>query len=238
MFFAGTRAVCRVNRKAVIMKIRDLMTADFVAVGPDTRLKDVAALLTERGISGVPVIGERIEVLGVVSEADILVKERGPEPPKGRLLTWLLARGVADDERLTARTAREAMTTPAIVIGPERHVSEAARLMTERGIKRLPVVNKDGKLIGIVTRSDLVRAFARTDAEIEQDIQEDIRRILWLDEPETVDVRVERGEVTLSGAVDRKFDAELLARLVARVPGVVSVKSTVSWHWDDRKVHV
>jgi CBS domain-containing protein len=218
------------------MKIKELMRENPIAVGPETPLRDVAIILTEGGFSGLPVIGERLEVLGVVSEADILVKEQGPANRRGGVFGWLLAEEAPDTAKLAARTAVEAMTSPAITIGPEAHVSYAARLMTENGIKRLPVVDSHGTLIGIVTRADLVRAFARPDHEIEREIREDvIRRILWIEAPNVV-VRVERGEARLSGRLDRRTDAELLEQFVARVPGVVSVHSTLRWRWDDRKV--
>ena len=218
------------------MKIKELMSEDVIAVGPETPLKDVAAILSERGISGLPVISEQRRVLGVVSEADILVKEQGPEPRHGGLVGWLLEGGHADDERLAARTSGEAMTSPAITIRAHTHVSEAARLMTECGIKRLPVVDRDGRLVGIVTRADLVRAFARGDDEIEREIRDDvIRRTLWLADDENVRIQVRRGEVTLSGELGRRSDGELLPHFVARVPGVVSVSSTLTWRWDDRK---
>lgn len=218
------------------MQIKELMTNNPIAVGPDTPLRDVAIILTEHGFSGLPVIGERLEVLGVVSEADILVKEQGPADRRGGVLGWLLADEVPDAAKLAARTAGEAMTSPAITVGPEAHVSYAARLMTENMIKRLPVVDSHGTLIGIVTQADLVRAFARPDHEIEREIREDvIRRILWIEAPNLV-VRVERGEATLSGRLDRRTDAELLEQFVARVPGVVSVHSTLGWRWDDRNV--
>ena len=218
------------------MKIKELMKENPIAVGPETPLRDVAIILTEGGFSGLPVIGERLEVLGVVSEADILVKERGTATRRGGVLGWLLAEEVPDTAKLAARTAGQAMTLPAVTIGPEADVSSAARLMTDRGIKRLPVVNPDGTLIGIVTRADLVRAFARPDHEIEREIREDVmQRILWIEAPSVV-VRVERGAARLSGRLDRRADAELLEQFVARVPGVVSVHSTLSWSWDDRKV--
>ena len=192
-------------------------------------------MLAERRISGLPVVGDRRNVLGVVSEADILVKELGHEPRHGGLIGWLLQGGRADDAKLAARTAGEAMTSPAITIRGEKQVSEAARLMVENGIKRLPIVDADGTLLGIVTRSDLVRAFARTDAEIEREIREEIvKRALWIDDKK-VDIRVEQGEVTLSGQLERRSDAELLPPFVERVPGVVSVTSTLTWDWDDRK---
>jgi CBS domain-containing protein len=216
------------------MKVKELMSESPVAVGPDTLLREVAAILSERRISGVPVIGERLEVLGVVSEADILIKERGPEPRHGGLLGWLLAGGQPDERKLAARTAAEAMTSPAVTVGPEYDVSKAARLMTDSRIKRLPVVDAAGMLVGIVTRADLVRAFARSDEEIEREIQELVLHTLWIEEP-GLEVRVERGEVRLSGKLERRSDAELLPRFVAGVPGVVTVHSTLRWGWDDRK---
>ena len=214
------------------MKIEELMTPDPVAVGPETPLKDVAAILLENGISGVPVIGERLEVLGVVSEADIIAKGAGPDPRDRRLIAWLLGGRYVDRQKIAARTAFEAMESPAITVGARETVAEAARLLTEHGIKRLPVVDDDGKLIGIVTRTDLVRAFTRTDEEIEREIRELVLETLWLDEP-GLQLRVERGEVRLAGKMRRRSDAELLARLAERVPGVVGVHSTLRWAWDD-----
>ena len=216
------------------MKLGELMTPDPIAVGPETPLKDVAAILIEHGISGVPVIGERLEVLGVVSEADIVAKEVGPDPRDRRLIGWLLGGRYVDRQKVEARTAAEAMESPAITVGARETVAEAARLMTERGIKRLPVVDEEGTLIGIVTRTDLVRAFTRGDEEIEREIREMVLEALWLDEP-GLQLRVERGEVRLAGKMRRRSDAELLARLAARVPGVVGVRSTVRWAWDDER---
>jgi CBS domain-containing protein len=231
---AGGR-ILRATKEVVDMKIEKLMSENAIAVGPETPLRDVAAMLAEHRISGLPVVGEGQQVLGVVSEADILLKEQGPGPPHGRIVGWLLAGGVPDTGKLSARTAGEAMTSPAITIGRGAHVSSAARLMTEHGIKRLPVVDADGVLIGIVTRADLVRAFARPDAEIEHEIREDVMyRTLWLEQP-GVTVRVEEGEVRLAGKLERRSDAELLEHFVARVPGVVTVKSTLRWSWDDGK---
>jgi CBS domain-containing protein len=214
------------------MQIGELMTRDPIAVGPETPLKAVAAILVEHGISGVPVIGERLEVLGVVSEADIVAKAVGPDPRDRRLIAWLLGGRHVDRQKIEARTAAEAMESPAITVGAGETVAEAARLMTELGIKRLPVVDDDGTLIGIVTRTDLVRAFTRDDEEIEREIRVLLLETLWLDEP-GLKLRVERGEVGLAGKMRRRSDAELLARLAQRVPGVVRVRSTLRWDWDD-----
>jgi CBS domain-containing protein len=214
------------------MKLGELMTPDPIAVGPETPLKDVAAILLEHRISGVPVIGERLEVLGVVSEADIVAKEAGPDPRDRRLISWLLGGRYVDQEKIAARTAAEAMGSPAITVGPGETVAEAARLMTERGIKRLPVVGDDGSLIGIVTRTDLVRAFTRGDEEIEREIHDLLLETLWVDE-RGLHLAVERGEVRLAGKMHWRSDAELLERLARRVPGVVTVHSTIRWEWDD-----
>jgi CBS domain-containing protein len=216
------------------MKIEQLMTREPVAVGAETPLRDVAAILSERRISGLPVIGERLEVLGVVSEADIVAKEQGPEPLRGRLSGWLRT-DRARARKLAARTAGEAMSAPAITIAAGKSVAEAARLLATNGIKRLPVVDEDGTLVGIVTRADLVRAFARSDDEIERELREEVvLRSLWIDDSR-LDVRVERGEVRLAGKLQNRSDVELLQRFAARVPGVVSVQSTLRWDWDDRK---
>jgi CBS domain-containing protein len=216
------------------MKVDELMTKEAISIASETPLKEVGALLAEHRISGLPVVDAEGRVVGVVSEADILVKEQGPESRHGGLFAWLLEGGRADQAKLAARTAGEAMTAPAITVLARKRVSDAARLMTEHGIKRLPVVDADGKLVGIVTRSDLVRAFARSDEEIEQEIREDVAgRMLWI-EARQLEIRVERGEVTLSGEVERQTDAELLPHFAARVPGVVSVRSELRWRWDDK----
>jgi predicted transcriptional regulator len=120
------------------------------------------------------------------------------------------------------------MTSPPLTIGAGRPVREAATRMLEDGVNRLPVVDADGRLVGIVTRADLVRAFTRTDEAIRREIADDVlRRTLWIDDPGAVSVTVEEGEVTLAGTVATAADAELLPRFVERVPGVVRVTSTL-----------
>lgn len=217
------------------MNVKEVMSPDVITSGPGSTLKEVAGALAEHHISGMPVVDEHGAVLGVVSEADILVKERGPRPRHEGLGAWVLRGGVADADKLAARTASEAMTAPAITIALTRSIAEAARIMIEQGVKRLPVVDLHGTLVGIITRSDLVRVFARTDAEIAREIREDvIRTALWLD-PQAIEVRVQGGEVTLTGETDYRLDAEILLHLVERVPGVVSVQSTVAWRFDERE---
>lgn len=217
------------------MKVQDVMTSEVVTVRPDTPLKEVARILAERRISGVPVVTEEGEVVGVVSEGDILFKERGPSERKG-ILAWLLdPYGMEGQLKLEARTAAEAMTAPARTIAPWRSVSAAAAEMLEEGVNRLPVVDDEGRLVGIVTRADLVRAFVRPDEEIEREIREHVlRQALWLRDPDAVTVAVEGGKVSLGGSVDTRTDAELVSAFAARIPGVVEVESSIGWLEDDR----
>jgi CBS domain-containing protein len=201
------------------MKIANLMTTEVLVVSPETTLKQVAELLAARGISGAPVVDENRHVLGVVSEADILAKERWPHSPT-RLERLLGRDGL--DRKTTARTAGEAMTSPAVTIGADRRIDAAAALMLDRSINRLPVVDAEGLLVGIVTRADLVRAFAGTDEQIESEIRDDVLlHELWLD-PKGVELVVRNGEVTLSGPFEDENGRELVVRRIRLVPGVVS----------------
>jgi len=216
------------------MRVQDLMTTNVLTVPTSAPLKDAAALLASHRISGLPVVDDNRHVLGVLSEGDILFKESGP-PERPSMLERLLAvPSIGFDPKLAARTVGEAMSAPALTIGPRRPVTEAATTMIEEGVNRLPVVDDEKHLIGIVTRADLVRAFVRSDAELEREIREDVlRRMMWM-EPGMVSVEVADGEVRLTGEVETKTDAEILPRLVQRVPGVVGVLSKVRWRDDER----
>ena len=160
---------------------------------------------------------------GALSEADILAKEAGSSPRDG-MLAWLI--GESPRPVLEARAVADAMTSPALTIGPERTAREAAARMLADGVNRLPVIEGD-TLVGIVSRADLVRAFARSDTEIRREIEtEVVKQILWLD-PVHLDVDVTDGVVTLSGTLDGDSDIELLREFVRRVPGVVTVQSNL-----------
>jgi CBS domain-containing protein len=202
------------------------MTTDVATVAPGTDLRDVAALLVRKRISGVPVV-EGGRVVGVVSERDILFKER----PSDGLHRGVLARLMDEGDlmlKVDARTAETAMTSPPVTIGPTRSVADAAAMMLDEEVSRLPVVDH-GVLLGIVTRHDLVRAFARSDEEIWQEIEADpLIRSYWA-HPGSWDVAVNRGEVTLTGKVGSKEQAKLIEAFVDRVPGVVAVTSRLHW---------
>lgn len=210
------------------MQVKDVMTKRVVAVGPRTPLKDVARTMVKRRVSGMPVVDDDGSVLGVVSEGDILVKERG-RPGRASLLDQLLEVDGHEAAKHDARDAADAMTSPPVTIRPDRPVAEAASLMLDRCVNRLPVVDKHGKLVGIVSRADLVRAFVREDEAIEREIREDvILRTLW-NTPERFRIDVEGGEVTIEGEVSDAESAEMLTRFVERVPGVIGIRSRVTW---------
>jgi CBS domain-containing protein len=210
------------------MRVRDVMTRNVVTVEEDTPLKDVAELMLEQGISGVPVVYDT-GVVGVVSETDILHKERGLDGgSRGPIALLLGEPNPVSRPKLDARTAGEAMTSPPVTIKPDRPVAQAAAMMLEHGVNRLPVVDS-GRLVGLVTRSDLVRAFTRSDLEIEQSIREDVfLRTLW-HSPDRVAIDVDGGEVVLRGEVDSESQADAIQRWTSRVPGVVAVDSYLTW---------
>ena len=213
------------------VRVGHVMTRDVVSVTPDTPLKDVAAAIVERGISGLPVCDADGAVVGVLSEADLLVKQGGSPERSGGLFAWLVETASAPDlAKLRARTAGEAMTAPAITVPAGSSVSEAARTMVSLGVNRLPVV-EDGRLVGIVSRADLVRLFTRSDEEIARDIRQDVVKRLWI-APERIEVEVEQGEVVLRGEAETEVEAELLLKRIPLVAGVVGVRSELSWAVD------
>jgi CBS domain-containing protein len=219
------------------MRVEDLMTRDVVSVRPEASLREVAETLVAHRISGVPVCSPDGTVLGVVSEADILLREGGNGRDEARgVLGWIVDWPSPEEIAKTkARTAAEAMTSPALTVAWHRPAAAVARAMIEQGVNRMIVVDGDGKLTGIVTRADLVRAFARSDAEIAVEIRDELlQRTLWAP-PGGVDVTVRQGEVALTGRLETKTDVEMLEALVERVPGVVAVQSTVDYRFDDTK---
>jgi len=203
------------------------MTEDVVSVKPDASLREAASVLVARRISGLPVVDEAGEVVGVLSETDIVMKASGGTERNG-YLAWFFDSDVTG-EKVAAETVVQAMSSPVITITPDRTVHDAARVLIEERVNRLPVV-RDRKLVGIVTRSDIVRAFTRTDAELASEIEDDIlRRTFWA-EPGSVAVMVSDGRVTLTGTVETETDKEMLPLFVSRVPGVVAVSADLRAH--------
>jgi CBS domain-containing protein len=165
-------------------RVRDVMTREVVCVDEETPFREIAALMADCKISALPVLDADGRVVGVVSEADLLPKEEFPQgPPGARLLEGRRRRGLR--AKAAGDTAVELMTAPAITIAPDASLAEAARLLHRHQIKRLPVLDPAGPLVGIVSRVDLLQVFLRSDDQIAQEVRQDVlRRALGMD-PDT-----------------------------------------------------
>ncbi|MFJ9642025.1 CBS domain-containing protein [Streptomyces sp. NPDC004244] len=203
------------------IKVADLMTDEVVSVAPGTAFKDVAKLLAQYDISGVPVLDDEDRVVGVVSQTDVLA-QAPPDP---------LA-SPRDGDPARPVTAGELMSAPAVTVHADATAADAARLMTRRGIERLPVVDVEDRLVGIVTRRDLLRVFLRPDAEIRRRVQDVLSDALG-GSAGGVDVHVVDGIVTLDGVVPRRSQLPVLRSLVERLDGVVAAASRVTARTDD-----
>jgi CBS domain-containing protein len=213
------------------MIVEQIMQPDVVTVPPEASLKSAADLLASRRISGAPVCAADGTVVGVISETDIIWKEVGELPSRG-LLRRLLAYAYGVDRREAALTVGEAMSAPAVTIDARERVAAAAELMICRSVNRLPVTI-EGRLVGIVTRADLVRAFTRSDADIAGEIADDVlKETLWID-PDAHPLAVHAGEVSIGGEVESRTTASLIEASIRRVPGVVKLRSQLSWKIDD-----
>jgi CBS domain-containing protein len=217
------------------MKVRDIMTTDPVKVTGNTHLKEAARLMVRHRVSGLPVVDDAGKLIGILSEGDFIRREAGRDRPQGvSLLDAVFGEG--ELQPVGAETVAEIMTRSVVTITPEATVGEAARVMGRRSVKRLPVVDLEGELIGIVSRSDIVGAFTKPDDVIEDEVREDlIRRLLFLD-PELVRISVDDGVVTLEGELENRTEAHLLEELSRRIAGVVRVESRLRYKVDDRKL--
>ncbi|HSW41435.1 MAG TPA: CBS domain-containing protein [Patescibacteria group bacterium] len=218
------------------MKVGEVMTRNVAFVRPETPLKDVAAMMVDRGISGVPVVDANGAVLGVVSEADFVIKERGVVAGRGRLLGRIFgksSRARAELAKIEATTAGEAMTSPALTVRAGDTLQQAAEQMAGRRVNRLPVV-EEGRLVGIVTRADVVRAYLRPDAELERLVREEVLAKTALSmELDAFAVTVTGGVVRLAGRVDRRSLAETIVEVTHALGGIVGVESSLTWEIDD-----
>jgi CBS domain-containing protein len=214
--------------------VATVMTSDVVTVGPGTVYKEVVERLRDHRVSAVPVVDAEHRVIGVVSEADLLLKEERPDRPLG----GPLVHPHGDAARAQARNAAALMSSPAVTVGPEATLTEAARLMHRKRVKRLPVVDVDGRLVGIVSRADLLQVFLRSDDAIATEVRDNVLRHALAIPPETVTVRVEDGVVRLQGQVETRSLASITARLVRAVEGVVEVENRLSWKLDDTAFEV
>ncbi|MCX4585718.1 CBS domain-containing protein [Streptomyces sp. NBC_01481] len=192
--------------------VADLMSPTAVSVQRGTPFKEIARLLDEYGITAVPVIDDNERPVGVVSEADLLRKQTS---------------------RDTSSVAEELMSSPAIVAEPGWSVVRAARVMEKNRIKRLPVVDESGRLVGVISRSDLLQLFLRRDRAIQEEILEDVVTHTFGLPPSALTVEVTDGRVTLSGTVARKSLIPITLRLCESVDGVVDVIDRLAYDVDD-----
>ena len=209
--------------------VADVMTRTVVSVRDDSPFKQIIEALTEAHVSALPVVDPDRHVLGIVSESDLLAKvavgRPAPHLPADTTETPRAHR------KAEAETARDLMTSPVVTTRPDTPVSHAARVAALQHVRRLPVVDSDDKLVGIVTRSDLLRVFLRDDEAIREHVISLIRRQLFID-TSTIEVDVLDGVVTLRGQLDSRVMFEPLVDVIRDTTGVVAVHDNISYRLD------
>lgn len=209
--------------------VKDVMTTHVVSVVKDASFRTMAAALREHRVSAFPVLDEDGRVIGVVSEADLLVKAALDSEPEGMpgMIGGLLRR--REHEKARGITAGDLMTSPAVTITPDDTIERAARLMYARKVKRLPVVDANGHLVGIVSRSDLLSVFSRSDSDIRGEILDEVIRHDLCTDPAAFTVAVKDGIVTLEGLAETREFGQDIAQRVRHVRGVVAVRDRLSY---------
>ncbi|MGE5288633.1 MAG: CBS domain-containing protein [Micromonosporaceae bacterium] len=212
--------------------VKDVMTTNVVAVRETAGYKTIVIAMRSGRMSAFPVLDAADRVVGVVSEADLLLKEARPGSVTrpGRPVLAVGRRGPR--AKAAGVTASELMSTPPVTIGPDASVAEAARLMYERGVKRLLVVDGVGRLAGIVSRADVLSVFTRPDSQIRDDVIENVIAGEFALNPNGFEVTVTSGIVTIAGQVERRAIAPHLIGAVRRVEGVVGVRDRLSYPHD------
>ncbi|MFI1200826.1 CBS domain-containing protein (plasmid) [Streptomyces sp. BHT-5-2] len=200
--------------------VSDVMTQTVVAVGQEARFKEIVETMEQWKVSALPVLAGEGRVVGVVSEADLLPKEEFRRADQDQMVQ----RGRLDALRKAgALTAGELMSAPALTVHADETLAQAARTMARKSVKRLPVVDAQGMLQGIVSRADLLKVFLRPDEDLAAEVRTEIVDRLFGGAPEKVEVRVEDGVVTLRGPIRDSALLPVAARLVRAVEGVVDV---------------
>lgn len=214
--------------------VSQVMTRQVVTVDALAPFKEIVRQMQEHHVSALPVMDADGVLVGVVSEGDLILKEDPELEGSTRLFEG--RRRALDRSKAAGKLAYELMTTPVISVGPDEPLGEAARRMHRSEVKRLPVIDEDGHLVGIVSRADLLRVFLRDDPDIAREIREDVvRRTLWID-PDTIRIVVREGVVTLQGQIERRSLLPILERLVSSIEGVVAVDDRLSYAADDTLV--
>jgi len=205
--------------------VKDIMTTRVISVGKDATFRDMAAALHEYRISAFPVVDADRKVIGVVSEADMLNKAALDDEPG--VISGILHR--RDQAKARGVTAGDLMTTAVVAVRPEDTVEHAAKLMYHRGVKRLPVTDESGRLVGIISRADVLSVFARTDEDIRKEITGEVLLGEFLTDPRTLDVAVKDGIVTLAGVPETSESGHEIVRRIRHVQGVVAVRDRLTY---------
>lgn len=214
--------------------VREAMTKTVVTAPEDAPFKQLVRMMREYRVSAVPIVATDGTIVGVVSEADLLLKE-APD-----VLTPHVFQGKHHREerhKAEAKVARDLMTSPPITIVPDTPVTEAARLMHERRVKRLPVVDDEGRIVGVISRVDLLADYLRDDAEILEDVRAMLRDDLLLP-PDAVSATVDQGVVRLEGEVERRTLVPMIWDRVRAIEGVVGIDERLTWQTDDTIIPV
>ena len=209
--------------------VKDVMTTRVISVRKDASFRTMVAALRDHRVSAFPVLDDGGKVIGVVSEADMLAKEALNSEPEGMpgMIAGILRR--KEHEKARGTTAGDLMTSPAITVTPDDTLERAARLMYTRKVKRLPVVDANGHLVGIIGRADLLAVFDRPDEEIRREILDQVIRRDLRTDPATFSAVVKDGIVTLEGVAETvEFGGDLVQR-VRHVQGVVAVRDRLSY---------
>jgi CBS domain-containing protein len=218
------------------LKVSDVMSVDVASVPESATFREIVGLIEERRVSGLPVVDATGRVVGVVSEADLLAKMKYSGSGEGHTL-FESRRHRAAIDKAGGVAAYEVMTKPPVTVLPGTSVVLAARLMDSSRVKRLPVVDESGRLVGIVTGQDLVKVFLRDDTAIAVDVRTDLGRVFG-STPSSVSVRVVDGVVTLTGELDRRSLVPVMVGLAERVDGVVEVVNHLTYRYDDEPLVV
>ncbi|KUO06243.1 CBS domain-containing protein [Streptomyces caeruleatus] len=200
--------------------VRDVMTCDVAVVGRAAAFKDIVRTLQERKVSALPVVDDGDRVLGVVSEADLLPKEEFRDSDPDR---YTQLRRLSDLAKAGSVTAGELMTRPALTVTADATLAQAARTLARARVKRLPVVDTEGRLEGVVSRVDLLKVFLRDDEEIAEEVRREVVAYLFPLPASAVRVDVLDGVVRLGGRIRDTSLVPVAARLVRAVEGVVDV---------------
>ena len=212
--------------------VRDVMTTKVVTAEPSTPFKEIAARLAQHRISAVPVVDAGRRVLGIITEADLLLKQEHPDPKADISLIWTRRRR-RERAKAAAAVAGKLMTSPAATVAPTATITEAARRMHAAGVKRLPVVDEMGRLVGIVSRADLLKVFTRPDEAIRSQIISEVIVGDFMMDPSRFFIEVDDGVVLLQGKAERSSLIPYLVRAVHHVEGVVRVEDQLSFDVDD-----